>query len=120
MLQVGALNLAGVTHLFVVPRIRTSQYIRMLSDAFPELRYSSPGNIQESALPLLRNLVVVDNIHDAAELQRETRDVKSITNWREIFIWREDTSEQRHVEELTLSQRSDEVINLQFTRWVFL
>jgi hypothetical protein len=90
----------------------------MLSDAFPELRDSSPGNIQVSALPSLKNLVVVDNIHDAAELQQEIRDVKSVINWKEILIWQEDALEQRRVEELTQSQRSDEVINLQFTRWV--
>ncbi|KAJ8584360.1 acetyl-CoA synthetase-like protein [Rhizopogon salebrosus TDB-379] len=112
---VSTLNLVGVTHLFAVPRIRTSRYIRMLSDAFPELRDSSPGNIQASALPSLKNLVVVDNIHDAAELQQEIRDVKSVINWKEILIWQEDALGQRHVEELTQSQRSDEVINLQFT-----
>jgi hypothetical protein len=119
VLKVETLNLVGVTHLFTVPRIRTSNYIRMLSDAFPGLRNSSPGNIQEPALPSLRNLVVVSNIHDTTEWHRETCDVKSITDWREILIWREDTWEQRQVEELVQSQRSDEVINLQFTRWVF-
>ncbi|KAG1737418.1 acetyl-CoA synthetase-like protein [Suillus lakei] len=112
---VETLNLVGVTYLFTVPRIRTSNYIRMLSDAFPALRNSTPGNIQESALPSLKNLVVIDNIHDAAEWQRETRDVKSVTDWRETLIWREDTWEQRHIEESAQFQRSDEVINLQFT-----
>ena len=116
--QTSTLNLVGVTHLFVIPRLRTSRYIRMLSDAFPELRTSSPGNIQVPALPSLRNLVVVDNIYDAVELQEETRDVKSIIDWKEILIWREDALEQRHVDALTRSQRSDDVINLQFTRWV--
>ncbi|KAG2091841.1 uncharacterized protein F5147DRAFT_437211 [Suillus discolor] len=112
---VETINLVGVTHLFTVPRIRTSNYIRMLSDAFPGLCNSSPGNIQEPALPSLRNLVVVNNIHDTAEWHRETCDVKCITDWRETLIWREDTWEQRHIEESVQSQRSDEVINLQFT-----
>jgi hypothetical protein len=116
VLQVETLNLVGVTHLFTVPRIRTSNYIRMLSDAFPELCNSSPGNIQEPTLPLLRNLVVVSDINDTAEWHQEMCDVKSITDWREVLIWREDTWEQRRIEELVQSQRSDEVINLQFTR----
>jgi len=120
VLQVSTLNLVGVTHLFAVPRLRTSRYIRMLSDAFPELRDSSPGNIQVSVLPSLRNLVLVDNIHDVTELRRETGDVKSLVDWREIMIWQEDALEQRHVEESTRSQRSDDVISLQFTRCVFL
>jgi hypothetical protein len=116
VLQVETLNLVSVTHLFTVPRIKTSNYIRMLSDAFPELRNSSPGNIQEPALPSLRNWVVVSNDYDTAEWHQEVCDVKSITNWRETLIWREDTWEQRHIEELVQSQRSNEVINLQFTR----
>ncbi|KAG2106105.1 acetyl-CoA synthetase-like protein [Suillus cothurnatus] len=112
---VETLNLVSVTHLFTVPRIKTSNYIRMLSDAFPELRNSSPGNIQEPALPSLRNWIVVSNDYDTAEWHQEVCDVKSITDWRETLIWREDTWEQRHIEELVQSQRSNEVINLQFT-----
>ncbi|KAF9226330.1 acetyl-CoA synthetase-like protein [Gyrodon lividus] len=109
------LNLAGVSHLFVVPRLRSSRYIRMLSDAFPDLRYSSPGNIQAEAFPALRNLVVVDNIGDLNEYQKEVIDIKSVIDWREALVWREDGSEQHCINELIDSHQSDEVINLQFT-----
>ncbi|KAJ7265387.1 hypothetical protein B0H12DRAFT_1216992 [Mycena haematopus] len=46
-----ALHLAGVAHFFLVPQIRTSSYIRLLSEKFPALRNSTPGAIQEPALP---------------------------------------------------------------------
>ncbi|KAH7882410.1 hypothetical protein F5I97DRAFT_1939445 [Phlebopus sp. FC_14] len=112
---VDALNLVDVSHLFAVPRVRTSQYVRMLSEAFPDLRHSNPGNIQVAALPSLQNLVVVDNIGDSAEYQKETMDTKSVIDWRETLIWREDGPEQRRLKELVNSHNSDEVINLQFT-----
>lgn len=88
----------------------------MLSDAFPDLRYSSPGNIQAAALPALRNFVIVNNIGDPNEYQKEIMDMKSVIDWREMLVWREDGSEQRMVKELVDSHDSDEVINLQFTR----
>ncbi|KIJ63176.1 hypothetical protein HYDPIDRAFT_113780 [Hydnomerulius pinastri MD-312] len=112
---VSTLNIAGVSHLFAVPRIRSSRYIRMLSDAFPDLRYSTPGNIQAASLPSLRSLIVMDNIGDPNEYRKEIMDTKSVIDWRETLVWREDGSERRRVKELIDSHQSDEVINLQFT-----
>ena len=65
LLQVSTLNLVGVTHLFVVPRLRSSAYVRALCAAFPALANSPPGAIQEEALPALRHLIVVDNLSSA-------------------------------------------------------
>ncbi|KAI6127969.1 acetyl-CoA synthetase-like protein [Pisolithus croceorrhizus] len=112
---VEALNVAGVSHLFVVPRIRTSQYVRGLSAAFPDLRHSTPGNIQAAELPSLRNLVVVDDMSDHREYLEEIGDTKCAIDFREMLVWCEDGTEQRQVKELVDSHHSDEVINLQFT-----
>ncbi|KAI6127968.1 hypothetical protein EDD16DRAFT_222078 [Pisolithus croceorrhizus] len=112
---VEALNVAGVSHLFVVPRIRTSQYVRGLSAAFPDLRHSTPGNIQAAELPSLRNLVVVDDMSDHREYLEEIGDTKCAIDFREMLVWREDSTEQQQVKELVDSHHSDEVINLQFT-----
>ncbi|KIK18800.1 hypothetical protein PISMIDRAFT_175407 [Pisolithus microcarpus 441] len=112
---VEALNVAGVSHLFVVPRIRTSRYVRGLSAAFPDMRCSAPGNIQAAELPSLRNLVVVDDMPDHREYLEEIGDTKCAIDFREMLVWREDGTEQRRVKELVDSHHSDEVINLQFT-----
>lgn len=112
---VEALNVAGVSHLFVVPRIRTSRYVRGLSAAFPDMRRSAPSNIQAAALPSLRNLVVVDDMPDHREYLEEIGDTKCAIDFREMLVWREDGTEQRRVKELVDSHHSDEVINLQFT-----
>ncbi|PCH44870.1 acetyl-CoA synthetase-like protein [Wolfiporia cocos MD-104 SS10] len=112
---VKALNLVGVTHLFVVPRIRSSAYIPMLSKAFPTLRYSAPGEIQEETLPTLRHLVVVDNTPDPKTYRESIEDTKCAVDFREVLLWREDSAEKRRVNEVGASLKCDDVINLQFT-----
>lgn len=115
--QVNALNVAGVSHLFVVPRIKTSRYVRSLADAFPDLRNSSPGNIRAESIPSLRNLVVVNDMSDIGEYSKEILDTECIVDFRETLVWHEDSSEHHRVRHLIGSLRSDEVINLQFTRY---
>ncbi|KAI0360476.1 acyl-CoA synthetase [Trametes cingulata] len=112
---VSTLKLVGVSHLFVVPRIRTSAYVRMLCDAFPALANSQPGDIQEAALPELRHLVVVDNTGDLAQFERELEGVRPAVDFREVLVWREDTEERRRVEDVMRGLEVDDVINLQFT-----
>ncbi|KAJ7512064.1 hypothetical protein B0H11DRAFT_1949572 [Mycena galericulata] len=108
------LNLVGVSHFFVVPRIRSSAYIEMLVDRFPDLRNSIPGSIQEPSLPELRSLVVVDNTGQFAK-DAEKLGVKSWTDWRQIMVWDESSSESALQKEISKSLHKDDVINLQFT-----
>ncbi|KAJ8462955.1 hypothetical protein ONZ51_g10570 [Trametes cubensis] len=112
---VNTLNLVGVSHLFVVPRIRTSAYVRMLCDAFPALANSKPGDIQEAALPALRHLIVVDNTGDLKQFESDLEDVKPAVDFREVMVWREDSAERRKVDDIMSTLQPDDVINLQFT-----
>ncbi|KAF8553800.1 acyl-CoA synthetase [Imleria badia] len=112
---VNTLNVAGVSHLFAVPRLRGSRYIHMLSEAFPDLGASAPGDIQCKAVPALRHFVVVNNLADPDAFQKEIMDTKCVTDWREMLVWREDGAEGRRVREYANKLRSDDVINLQFT-----
>lgn len=118
--QVSTLKLVGVSHLFVVPRIRSSAYVRMLCDAFPALANSHPGDIQEAALPALKHLVVVDNTGEFKQFEREMEGVRPAVDFREVMVWREDTAERRRVEDIMAGLEVDDVINLQFTRCVRL
>ncbi|KAJ7275033.1 hypothetical protein C8J57DRAFT_1313435 [Mycena rebaudengoi] len=108
------LNLAGVSHLFVVPRIRSSSYIDMLSSKFPDLSNSAAGAIQEPALPELRSLVVLNNTGDLSQ-EAERLNLKSMTDWREIMVWDETSRERDLQKNISQSLHKDEVINLQFT-----
>ncbi|CDO75737.1 hypothetical protein BN946_scf184921.g13 [Trametes cinnabarina] len=112
---INTLKLVGVSHLFVVPRIRTSAYVRMLCDAFPALANSQAGEIQEAALPDLRHLIVVDNTGDLKQFERELEGVKPAVDFREIMVWREDTQEKRIVNDIVDTLDIHDVINLQFT-----
>lgn len=104
----------------MVPQLRTSQYLFLLSGAFPALRDSSPGNIQEPAIPELRNLVVVNNTSNSTQFRKDLHGLKSVIDWRELMVWSEDAKEKRSHQELSASLHNDDVINLQFTRLVYL
>jgi hypothetical protein len=112
--QISTLNLVAVKHLIVVPRIRTSAYLSIFSDAFPALRNSVPSDIQEPALPFLKNLIVVDNDGEYKN-EIEKADIHSAIDWREIMIWHDGT-EGRAVRSMMKAVDKDDVINLQFTR----
>ena len=116
--QANVLNLVGVSHLFIVPRIRTSSYLEALVDKFPDLRSSpSGGHMQEPSLPELRNLIVVDNTGQF-QYEAERLRFKSWIDWREIIVWDESASEAQLQQAISGSLCKDDVINLQFTRQV--
>lgn len=92
-----------------MPTLRSSNYLQLLAERFPALANSAPGNIQEPLLPELRNLIVVKNFNEH-EL------VKPAVDWREVFLWREDTREAKLVNDIARGLDKDDVINLQFTR----
>ena len=50
----GTLNHVGISHLFLVPNIRSSTYLSLLAEACPEIPNSPKGVIQAEALPHLK------------------------------------------------------------------
>ncbi|KAF7350451.1 hypothetical protein MVEN_01350600 [Mycena venus] len=96
-----ALNLVGVSHFFVVPRIRSSSYAEMLKDKLPQL-------------PTLQNLVVVDNTGQFRQ-EADKLGLKSWIDWREIMVWDKSSREHNLQQEILSSLQKDDVINLQFT-----
>ncbi|KAI0790402.1 acyl-CoA synthetase [Abortiporus biennis] len=114
---INTLSLVGVSHLIVVPRIRSSEYVSMLSEALPSIRYSTPGEIQEPSLPKLKHLIVVDNGSDLKDFEKDIENTRSAIDFREILVWREHSSEEKELE-LERAMRElhhEDVINLQFT-----
>ncbi|KAF8273702.1 hypothetical protein EI94DRAFT_1776296 [Lactarius quietus] len=101
------IRLVGISHLFLVPQIRTSSYLHLLAEALPALRKFSPGNIQEEALPELKHVVV--KFHEILG------DIHCAVDFREVLLWQDKSKEGRLVEETKGSLNKDDVINLQFT-----
>lgn len=113
---VNALGLSQVQHLFVVPRIRSSAYLQMLSSIFPSLLSTSPGQpLNLERLPDLKNIVVIDDMGGGKDLETEMVNVKPAVDFREILVWREAEREQSEVRKLEASLQKHDVINLQFT-----
>lgn len=118
--QVSALKVTGVSHLFMVPQVRTSQYTSLFSEAYPALRESAPGNIQEPALPDLRNLVVINNMANSIKYQQDLHGLRSAFDWRDILAWQEDPAETQALAKIEDTLDKDDVTNLIFTRLFFL
>ena len=115
--QIETIRIVGVSHLFLVPQIRTSSYLTLLAEALPSLRKFRPGDIQEEALPDLRHVVVIDNTHQPKKFHEMLGDIHCAVDFREVLLWQEGGSkENRLVEEAKKTLDKDDVINLQFTR----
>src|ERR1700677_2262195 len=96
--QIEMIRLAGISHLFLVPQIRTSSYLTLLAEALPSLRKFSPGNIQEEALPDLKHVVVVDNTHQPKRFHEMLGDIHCAADFREVLLWQDKSKEGRLVE----------------------
>jgi hypothetical protein len=115
--QIETIRLVGVSHLFLVPQIRTSSYLTLFAETLPSLRRFSPGDIQEETLPDLKHIVVVDNTHQPKRFHEMLGDIHCAVDFREVLLWQDrGTKETRLVEETKKTLDKDEVINLQFTR----
>jgi hypothetical protein len=68
-------------------------------------------------MPELRNLIVVDNAEEESARLERLR-IKSLVDWREILLWRDNTIEGRKLNEIKNGLGKDDVINLQFTRYI--
>lgn len=111
---VNALQLVGVQHLFVVPHIQSSHYLRILAEEFPEMRSMRPGEIKLEGLPNLRNIVVIDN-EEMARAEVEGLGMRSAIDWRQLPIWTEGSREGREQQDLEKELKCDDIINLQYT-----
>jgi hypothetical protein len=115
--QIEAIHLVGISHLFLVPQIRTSSYLTLLAEALPSLRKFSPGDIQEEALPGLKHVIVVDNTHQPKKFHEMLGDIHCAVDFREVLLWQDGgTKENRLVEESMKTLNKDDVVNIQFTR----
>ncbi|KAF8488064.1 acyl-CoA synthetase [Gautieria morchelliformis] len=112
---VQALKLVGVSALFIVPSLRGSDYLSMLSSALPSLSTSASSTIVSDVLPDLRSLVLVDNIGTGDRFEAALTRMKCTIDYRELFMWQQSAAEDKYINELSQISTKDDVINLQFT-----
>ena len=115
--QIEAIRVVGISHLFLVPQIRTSSYLTLLAEALPSLRKFCPGDIQEEVLPDLKHVVVIDNTHQPKRFHEILGDIHCAVDFREVLLWQDGgTKENRIVDERIKTLDKDDVTNIQFTR----
>ena len=105
--------MTGVSHLFVVPQLRSSKYLSSLATVAPSL-LSVPKageTIGGSELSSLRSLIVVNNMDTEADFRAELDSIPAAVDFREILRWHEPRETESRVP-LT----RDDVMNIQFTR----
>lgn len=93
----------------------------MLASELPGLRDTRPGDeIDIPDLPELRRLVVVENDTSPLVFNDEIgkAGIRAFTDLREILVWNESSREHSIMNDLERGLTNDEIINLQFTRYV--
>ncbi|KAF8331382.1 acyl-CoA synthetase [Cantharellus anzutake] len=110
---IGVMKLAGVSSLFITPKLRSSRYIDLLLQEMPHLA-SSDGQ-GDADLPL-QNIIITDNIsREGGDFHAELSRIPIAVGFRDLLIWREDGESVNEVKSIEKSLHRDEVINLQFT-----
>jgi hypothetical protein len=85
----------------------------MLQSHVPSLAHARPGQDLESPeLPSLRRIMIVNDASDAP--YSDKHDLSAAIDFREAFSWNKSLKEEQ------ISLHKDDVINLQFTRFVLL
>ena len=125
--QIATLKHVGVSTLVVVPQIRTSQYLSMLSTAIPSLTSCRPGEIAVPEIPELRNILVVNDTiatgsggHPqaiGANFQKIMDEVPCAIDFRELMMWSGGMKEQSAIQDINRGASNVDIVNLQFTRY---
>jgi fatty-acyl-CoA synthase len=105
-----ALQRSEVQGLFFIPAFRSSDYVRMLLDAVPELNTVAPDALSTETLPHLRRVVLYDPDRPAAT----QRLAKGMLVWQELLEAGETVSD-RQLEAITATLDRDDPINIQYT-----
>ena len=110
----------GVSTLVTVPQIRTSRYAADLAKAIPALLSSKPGAINVEEIPTLRNLVIVNDLENSVDYENIMDGLSCTIDFRELFAWNEGIHERDTIKQAREDMGVNDVINLQFTRFVFV
>ncbi|UCE88935.1 MAG: AMP-binding protein [Pseudomonadota bacterium] len=105
-----ALQRSEVQGLFTIPACRSSDYVAMLLELFPELAQHAASEIQSEQFPHLRRVVV----YDPAQPERTSRPHTGFMTWPEVLAAGQGVSAS-HLDDLTEALDCDEPINIQYT-----
>ena len=105
-----AIKRSELNGIFAIPAFRTSDYVGMLVELIPELKDTSPSEIQNKEFPHLRRVV----LYDPSDAQNTKRPFEGFTAWQEVISQSNNISKEE-LENLTSSLDMDDPINIQYT-----
>ena len=105
-----ALQRSEVQGIFTIPSFRSSDYVAMLVELIPELTRANDGELNSSAFPLLRQVVVYDPV-DAAHTYKPH---EGFISWQQV-IEAGGSVTTESLDATTTSLDRDDVINIQYT-----
>ena len=98
--------------LILIGNFRTSDYVAMLNEVLPELRNSSPGQLQSSKLPNLRHVIFIPP--HPQESEGDTECPPGMWLWDGLRTLASGVTTANLIERQAVCN-SDDVINIQYT-----
>ena len=91
------------TTIILMEQYKDASYIDMVYEIVPELKTSEPGKLESSALPYLKNVIVMGE-----------KRFPGTYSWQDILDMADDVTEEELDEQMAKLKQSD-VINMQYT-----
>jgi fatty-acyl-CoA synthase len=91
------------TTIILMEQFKDASYIDMVYEIVPELKTSEPGKLESSALPYLKNVIVMGE-----------KRFPGTYSWQDILDMADDVTEEELDEQMATLKQSD-VINMQYT-----
>ena len=105
-----ALQRSEVQGIFTIPAFRSSDYVAMLAELLPELKQAKPTQLESTAFPFLRRVV----IYDPANSADTERPHSGFMLWQEVLQAAEQVNHST-LDQVTDSLDRDDPINIQYT-----
>jgi fatty-acyl-CoA synthase len=105
-----ALQKSEVQGLFSIPAFRSSDYVGMLAELVPELKASTPAELQNQEFPRLRRIVLVDPVQPG----KTARPYPGFLLWPEVIAAGASVTDAQ-LDAATRALDVDDPINIQYT-----
>lgn len=105
-----ALQRSEVQGLFMIPAFRTSNYLEMVKELFPELEQHSRRTLQNKALPFMRHIM----LYDPAEPEKTNTPLPGLVPWQDVLTAGQKVTDEQ-LATITSELQCHDPINIQYT-----
>ncbi|WP_319549236.1 AMP-binding protein [Desulfogranum marinum] len=105
-----ALQRSEVQGLFIIPAFRSSNYLEMVKELFPELEQDSRRTLHNKALPFMRHIM----LYDPAEPEKTSSPLPGLIPWRDVLTAGQKVTDEQ-LTTITSELYYHDPINIQYT-----